>query len=325
MTILVLDKTISSFYPIHPSVRLIQQPFSFGITPDGNVISRKIKLLTDVLKLRGLLRKLEPGIVIATEYPFAAAAILTGVKKRAKVISWEHHHFYELKRNVFWNKVFKITYPRLNNVICLNEDEKQLFKTINPNPLVIPNFINQSEQAALTNKLLLTVGRLTSVKGTDLLLETARIVLQKHPDWQWKLIGDGDMKDQVIRFINENNFQNRLLIQSPLTHDIIDQYREASLYVMTSRNECLPMTLMEAQSVGLPSVAFDCDSGPRHIILHQENGLLVEKENIEKLAITISILIDQEATRKKMGENAYSNISRFSPERIYSEWRKLFD
>lgn len=304
-------------------MKIIQQPFSFGITPEGNVISRKIRLLTDVLKLRKLLRKLEPDIIIASEYPFAAAAILSGAQKKSKIISWEHHHFYELKRNVFWNKVFKITYPRLNAIVCLNEDERTLFKTINPNPVVIPNFTEQAEPSRLINKMMLTVGRLTSVKGTDLLLQTAKIVLLKHPDWQWKLIGEGDMKNAVIRFINENNLENQLIIQAPVSHDIIDQYRDASLYIMTSRHECFPMTLLEAQSVGLPCVAFDCDSGPRYIISHQVNGLLVESENVYQLAEAISSIINNEESRKKMGEKAIESIQRFSPEKIFELWNKI--
>lgn len=324
VTIVILDETKSSFYPLLPAVQVIQQPLSFGITPEGNVISRKIKLLTDVLKLRKLLKDLKADLVIASEYPFAAAAILAGTKKISKIVSWEHHHYYELKRNVFWNNVFRLTYPRLDAVVCLNNDEKMLFASINHNPVVIPNFIEPSPPSLLTNKLILTVGRLTAVKGTDFLLQTAKLVLHEHPTWQWKLIGDGDMKEQVIQFIEKENLQNRLIIQPPVSHSIISEYQNASLYVMTSRNECFPMTLLEAQSVGLPCISFDCDSGPRHIIKNEENGLLVEKGNSSQLAAAASSLIMDDAKRKKMGELAINNIQQFSPDNIYQLWKQLF-
>lgn len=324
VTIVILDETKSSFYPLLPAVQVIQQPLSFGITPEGNVISRKIKLLTDVLKLRKLLKDLKADLVIASEYPFAAAAILAGTKKISKIVSWEHHHYYELKRNVFWNKVFRLTYPRLDAVVCLNNDEKMLFASINHNPVVIPNFIEPSPPSLLTNKLILTVGRLTAVKGTDFLLQTAKLVLHEHPTWQWKLIGDGDMKEQVIQFIEKENLQNRLIIQPPVSHSIISEYQNASLYVMTSRNECFPMTLLEAQSVGLPCISFDCDSGPRHIIKNEENGLLVEKGNSSQLAAAASSLIMDDAKRKQMGELAINNIQQFSPDNIYQLWKQLF-
>ncbi|MBK8142709.1 MAG: glycosyltransferase [Chitinophagaceae bacterium] len=93
---------------------------------------------------------------------------------------------------------------------------------------------------------------------------------------------------------------------------------------MTSRNECFPMTLLEAQSAGLPCISFDCDSGPRHIIKNEENGILVEKENTLQLAAAVSSLIMDEAKRKKMGELAFNNIQEFSPGKIYQLWKELF-
>ncbi|MBL0131795.1 MAG: hypothetical protein IPP43_12315 [Chitinophagaceae bacterium] len=54
------------------------------------------------MKLRKALKLLQPCLIIATEYPFAAAAILSGARKYSKVVSWEHHHFFELKKNLFW-------------------------------------------------------------------------------------------------------------------------------------------------------------------------------------------------------------------------------
>ena len=130
VTVLILDNTKDCFYPIDEPIQVIQQPLSFGITPEGNIITRKIKLLSDVLKLRRLLMKLQPSVVIASEYPFAAAAILSGASKYAKIVSWEHHHYYELKRNLFWDKVVNYTYPRLYAIVCLNEEEKNILEKI---------------------------------------------------------------------------------------------------------------------------------------------------------------------------------------------------
>ena len=324
VTLVVLDETDKSFYPIDATIELVHQPLSFGITPDGNIISRKIKLLTDVLKLRKLLKQLQPSHIIATEYPFAAAVILSNARNFAKVYSWEHHHMQELKRNTFWNKILQLTFPRLDAIICLNEDEAQLFKSFNAHPVIIPNFIEKSVLSSLENKLILTVGRLTAVKGTDQLLHIAKEVLTCHPNWQWKLIGDGDMKEDVLKFIQQENLKGRLIVQPPISHDIEKEYQQASLYVMTSRHECFPMTLLEAQAAGMPCIAFDCDTGPRHIIKQNINGLLVEKENTTKMAKTISFLISDEALRKKMGETAYNDVQQFSPERIYELWQQLF-
>jgi glycosyltransferase involved in cell wall biosynthesis len=237
------------------------------------------------------------------------------------VVAWEHHHYYELKRNLFWNRMFRLTYPRLDAVVCLNGDEQKLFQTINHHSLVVPNFIAPVSIHPLRQKQILTVARLTPVKGIGFLLAAAREVLLNHPGWQWKIIGDGELKKEVTDFIAEENLSGRLILQAPVDHNILAEYQQSSLYVMTSRNECFPMTLLEAQQAGLPCIAFDCESGPRHIIT-ADNGILVEKENVSQLITAISLLITNEEKRKQMGQNALENVQRFSPDIVYAAWEE---
>ena len=69
----------------------------------------------------------------------------------------------------------------------------------------------------------------------------------------------------------------------------------------------------------------DCPSGPADIITDNNDGLLIEKGNTQKLAEAISSLINNDEQRKKMGENALISIRRFSPETIYQLWKeKIF-
>jgi amylovoran biosynthesis glycosyltransferase AmsD len=325
VTLVILDETKSSFYPIHPLIRLIQQPLFFGITESGNVLSRKTSFIHDIIRLKRIIKDLHADLIIVTEYPFAIAAVFAGGRKYAKLISWEHHHFYELKKSFFWEGSFRLTYPKLDATVCLNEDEKKFFQAIAAKAIVIPNFAESSKgRSLLENKTIITVARIAYVKGIDLLLKTAKLIFEKHPDWKWKLIGNGQGDNLANEVILEEGMPKNLSVQKPIDHNIFTEYQNASMYVMTSRNECFPMTLLEAMSAGLPCIAFDCETGPRHIINNNVDGLLVEKENPQKLADAISLLISDEEKRKKMGDNAFSNVQRFSPEKIYTLWEKLF-
>ncbi|MER3497627.1 MAG: hypothetical protein C4308_02785 [Chitinophagaceae bacterium] len=325
VSLVILDETDKIFYPLSSQVNIFHQQLSFGITKQGNVITRKIKLLSDVLKLKKLLKKIRPEFIIATEYPFVAAAKLSGIPKAVKLVSWEHHHFYELEKNFFWERLFQLTYPKLSAIVTLNEDEKNFAQKFNPNCFVIPNFIEATETSSLDKqKVILTIGRLTNVKGIDRLLPVVKAILEKHSDWKWKLIGDGELKTVVEDFTLKNNLGNRFILQPPFNHQIKNEYQQAAMYVMTSRNECLPMTLMEAMSCSTPCIAFDCPTGPRHIITNGENGLLIKNGDVEEMTNAVSLLIENEGLRKKMGEKAFENIQRFSPENIYKLWEQLF-
>ena len=323
ITLVLLADTAESYYPIHEKIPVIQLPLTFGIMKKGNMISRKIKMIRDILTLRRTLKKLKPSLVICTEYPYAIAAILSRPGNGTKIVSWEHTHFSVNIKNKFWTKLFRLTYPKLDKIICLNEDEKRLFQPVHDQVMVIPNFVERSANAsALQNKTILTVARLAPIKGIIHLLQAAKIILKAKSGWQWKIIGDGELEKEVKEFIKKERLQNKLILQKPVDQDIHAEYQNASLLVMTSINECFPMVLLEALSNGLPCIAFDCDTGPRHIIRHNEDGLLVEKENPGKLAEAISLLISNEEQRKKMGTNAMKNVQRFSPELIYDLWNK---
>ncbi len=320
---IILAESADSFFPIHEKVKIIRLPLHFGITKKGNMISRKIKMLLDLRTLKKTLKKINPGVVIATEYPYAIASVLCRPSQETRVVSWEHTHYSVNIKNRFWTKLFRHTYPKLDQIICLNEDEKKLFGPLNDKITVIPNFIESSSHiSGLTFKNILTVARLVPIKGIPDLLQAAKTVLHSNPDWQWKIIGEGELKNEVTRFIEKEGLQNKLILQQPVDQDIHSEYQNASLLVMTSKNECFPMVLLEALSHGLPCIAFDCDTGPRHIIRHSGDGLLVEKENTVKLAEAIVSLINHEELRKKMGASALRNIQRFSPELIFRLWKK---
>ncbi len=324
VSLIILDETAASFYPVDKKIKIIQHNLDFGITEKGNTLTRKLRLLKDIRLFKKIITQNDFDTVITTDYVFSIAAVMAGIYKKTKLLSWEHHHFYELSKSLFWNKMFDRCYPKLNGIVCLNADEKKLFAAINKNSFVIPNFIEtENSPSQLASRQILTIGRLTAVKGTDLLLPIAKQVLENNPDWTWKLIGDGYMKELAENFIAKENLQGKLIIAAPQTWNINHEYQQAALYVMTSRNECFPMTLLEAMSNGLPCIAFDCDTGPRHIIQQNKNGVLVTALQQQEMISTINSLISDETLRKKMSENAFDSVKQFSPGNIFDLWKTV--
>ena len=84
------------------------------------------------------------------------------------------------------------------------------------------------------------------------------------------------------------------------------------------------MVLIEAMSYGLPCVSFDCPYGPSDIIIHNKNGLLVENGDVENLAKSINVLIENLDLRKDLGKNAKIHAKNYLPEKIMNQWDSLF-
>ena len=84
------------------------------------------------------------------------------------------------------------------------------------------------------------------------------------------------------------------------------------------------MVLLEAMSYGIPCIAFDCDTGPRHIITSNKDGILVEEGEVAEMIEAIRFYILNEETKKRMGDEAFKKAALFSPEKIYLLWQQLF-
>ena len=84
------------------------------------------------------------------------------------------------------------------------------------------------------------------------------------------------------------------------------------------------MSILEAMSCGLPVVAFDCQTGPREMIDHGTDGLLVPNGDIDGLADAISRVIDLGADhRRTMGQAALGKARQHSQPVISARWESL--
>lgn len=325
VTLVIAEESREAFYPVSPLVKQIHLPLTFGIGTQKGFLSNKLQFLRDVRTLRKTLKQLNASAIISTEYAYTCAMVLAANRKTTLLISWEHHHYYGLSKSNRWQSLIKFVYPKLHAVVCPNDDEAAYYKKAGYGAVAIPHFlplpsVNPSPER---KKEILTIGWLSVAKGTELLLPAAKRILDKYPEWTWRLIGKGDMLAAVETFIESNNLQNRLIITQPVSPDLSSYYQTASILAHPSRKEAFGLVIAEAMSYGLPVVAFDCPTGPRHIIKSGEDGILVKDGHPDDLSDALSALIQNHTTRIKMGENAFQSAKRFSPASIYEEWKKL--
>jgi glycosyltransferase involved in cell wall biosynthesis len=100
---------------------------------------------------------------------------------------------------------------------------------------------------------------------------------------------------------------------------------QSSIFVLPSRFEGFPNALLEAMAMGAAVVSTDCDHGPREIITHDEDGLLVPVDDVDALATAIGGLIAHEQRRGRIAAQAQRVRTRFSGEVVMERWSALID
>ncbi|MBF7067371.1 glycosyltransferase, partial [Campylobacter volucris] len=187
------------------------------------------------------------------------------------------------------------------------------------------NFVNISSNITdYDRKIVLSIGRLSEEKGFLRLIDIWEII-QKNNNKGWKLhiVGEGELKGQLEKKIKNKKLQDSVTILS-FTQNIDEQYLNASIYVMCSYSEGMPMVLLESASFGLPSIAFDVKTGPSDIIENGKSGFLIEDNNLHDFANKLQFLIENDNSRKEMGRCAKNFIDKkFSKDVIIKEWLDL--
>ncbi|MGH8120705.1 MAG: glycosyltransferase, partial [Gammaproteobacteria bacterium] len=189
---------------------------------------------------------------------------------------------------------------------------------------VQPPVLDPVELLPTGHNILLAVGRLTEGKQPGHLIEAFKSLASDCPQWTLVFLGDGPLRDALELQVREYGLQGRVLLPGR-AGNIGHWYEHADLYAMTSQFEGFPNTLAEAMAYGLPAVSYDCDTGPRDLIRHEVDGLLVPSGDIAGLTTALGRLMRDDALRHRFANRASEVRERFSMQRITEMWERLFE
>ena len=175
------------------------------------------------------------------------------------------------------------------------------------------------------SRQIIAVGDLTRYhhKGFDNLILIAKEVFNKHPDWRLKIVGGGDDGMAYLKELVKENAVEEAIEFTGFSNRVKDLLQESEIFVLPSRYEGLPMSLLEAMSQKLACIAYNCVSGPSDIITHEINGLLIPDQDKNAMVAGICRLIEDTELRKKFMEQAPSALDKFSLEKIGDQWDEL--
>jgi glycosyltransferase involved in cell wall biosynthesis len=282
--------------------------------------------LTDRL-IVDYLRSLRGGIVVGTR-PALNLLIARFAPQGVVRVAQEHVYLRGHKPRVAAQ--IRRLYPALDAVVVLTEADEQAYRQALGDARVrlerIPNALppGPRPRAPLTGKIVVGAGRLTKGKGFDLLIDAFEQVVARHQDWQLRIYGKGGQGAALSRRIHRRHLYNNVFLMGR-TEQLAGELAKASVYALSSRFEGFGMVIVEAMSQGLPVVCFDCPFGPREIITHRHDGILVPEGDVPAFAAALEGLMDDRRLLRNMGAHAYDTATRYETSQILPRWEQLYE
>ena len=335
-------------YQINPKVKLLNW--------SGDNTNKTKRLIYEIKNLREYVKEFKPDVILGIMYKCSLYGKLASIGTGIPVIQTEHNSFERPSSapmsskdkflKFYVNKIF-------DAVTVLTEADKKSIDNRLKNVYVMPNplALQPAESVPQKKKIILSSGRLDSwhVKGFDLLFQAWSKIEKKHPDWDLQVAGWGSKQstiDFVQQLAKDAGCVNRIQLLG-FREDIVNLYKESSIFVLSSRYEGFGLVLIEAMSQGCACVACDYKGRQKEILCPEgvssskfhvssndlqdsrieicENGILCEPDNVEALAMAMDKMISDEELRRKMQENGIERSKYYSIDNTIARWEALIN
>ncbi|MBD3756374.1 MAG: glycosyltransferase [Gammaproteobacteria bacterium] len=169
----------------------------------------------------------------------------------------------------------------------------------------------------------MAVGRLAYQKGFERLLNAFADLAPRHTDWSLVILGEGSLRGCLTEQATQLGLDGYVAFPGAVGN-VGEWFAVADAYVMTSRFEGFPNTLLEAMAHGVPSVVVDCLTGPRELIETEVNGLLVPEDDPTALITALDRLMVDPDLRMRLATRAIEVRKKYSVEQIAAHWEHEF-
>ena len=226
--------------------------------------------------------------------------------------------------NLFKRYIFRTLFSFADRIIVNSlEFKKEIKNKFNINSISIYNPLNKNEIFAKskikTKKIyskknslkIINVGRLVDQKNQVMLLRAIRyLTLEKKIDVELIIVGDGEMRSNLLSFITNNKLQKIAKIKK-FNLNPFNLIAQADLFVLTSKFEGPPNVLLEATALKKFIISTNCPTGPKEILMGGKTGLLCKTNNETDLSNKILFYLKNKKKCNQMLHIAQKNLERF--------------
>ena len=277
------------------------------------------------LMLRNWMRKNHQNYdtIISAWYKLSSFLALNK-KASKKTIAWEHVT-YETG-GVLYKDILRKYYKNLKGIVGINSPAIEHYKQYNKT-YFIPNIIGEpfenQEKINFKDKenFISFVGRLDREKNVIALLEIFKKA-NVSKDWKLQIIGDGNEKNNLEKFVEENQLQDRVIFYGTKTsEEILKLLRRSKIFGFTSLKEALPTVLVEAMFCSNAIISYNCNYGPSDIVKNN-SGFLIDVNNKEDFIQKLEMLTNSDEKLEKMMESASKEAQNWKQNEILKKWQE---
>ena len=235
-------------------------------------------------------------------------------------------------RTLIWVLLSKIFYRYADNLVCVSKYISDSINWVNDNDkkIIYNPLPNTSFESGLEPeiklpkgyKYIVGMGRIIKQKGFDLLINSFSLIEKNNPELRLVIIGDGSQLNNLKDYSHSLGLADKIIFHSSITNPF-SVLIQCHIFVLPSRWEAFGNVIIEAMSLGLPTVCFDIHGGPQEIIQNRVNGILIEYCNIEEMANTLNDLIINKKLYKDISSKSLLVKDQFSVDKIGVKWEKL--
>lgn len=292
---------------------------------------RFTKLFRRIYVLRKLISEEQPDVVVSfMKSSIYRSLLATFGMKIPLIISVRNDpqkDFVGIKNRIFTRYMSK----KARGCVFQTEEAKSFFpKRLQQKSCVITNPVTPLyigvKQSQKKRKVIANVGRLMPQKNHFLLINAFAKIASKYPDYEVQIFGaayDTEYQQRLEDCIQSHGLKEQIRFMGT-SNSLEKDLRNISLFVLSSDYEGLPNSLIEAMVMGIPVISTDCPcGGPRSLIEHGHNGLLVPVGDVDKLAESMDYLLTHSQKAYEMGNVASEIANQVEPHKVYLAWKQF--
>lgn len=258
-----------------------------------------------ISSIRDYIRSNGVDVIHCHQYTPWVYGVLGALGTKAKVIFTEHGRFYPDRRSWKRRIINPLLLLRTKYVTAISKATKQALVDYEYIPEaqieviyngIAPLHVDDVEVSELRKKLgfkddeivLGTIARLDPIKNQSMMIEAFALLLKDNSNCRLMVVGDGEMRNELEKLTISLGLTEKVLftgyIAKPACHLVL-----MDVFLLSSFSEGTSMTLLEAMSLGIPSVVTDA-GGNREVIHHEAVGLISKdfsaqsfKDSVEKI------------------------------------------